>query len=94
VGFRGVMGNKKWILGVWSTVGTQACSYSSYLNEGSSLASLLRAMPIFSWSALVLGSTATLITGAGKSMRSRMHGLSREHRVSPVTVVSQLNCVE
>ncbi|MCY1444602.1 hypothetical protein D9M71_610830 [compost metagenome] len=41
-------------------------------------------MPIFSWSALVFGSTATEITGSGKSMRSRMIGLSMEHRVSPV----------
>ncbi len=41
-------------------------------------------MPIFSWSALVFGSTATEITGSGKSMRSRMIGFSIEQRVSPV----------
>ncbi|MNC35005.1 hypothetical protein D3C75_834700 [compost metagenome] len=53
-------------------------------NDGSSWASLPRAIPIFSWSALVFGSTATEITGSGKSIRSRMIGLSMEHRVSPV----------
>ena len=31
-------------------------------------------MPIFSWSALVLGSTATEITGSGNTMDSRMIG--------------------
>ena len=31
-------------------------------------------MPIFSWSALVLGSTATSMTGSGNSIRSRMIG--------------------
>ncbi|SST11396.1 Uncharacterised protein [Acinetobacter baumannii] len=63
------------------------CAVSSSVftrNDGSSWASLLRAMPIFSWSALVFGSTATEITGSGKSMRSRMIGLSMAHRVSPV----------
>ncbi|MCY1179843.1 hypothetical protein D9M73_202600 [compost metagenome] len=53
-------------------------------NDGSSCASRPRAMPIFSWSALVLGSTAMEITGSGKSMRSRTMGFSRSHRVSPV----------
>ena len=35
-------------------------------NDGSSCARRLSAMPIFSWSALVFGSTATWITGSGK----------------------------
>ncbi|MNS99244.1 hypothetical protein D3C72_1336420 [compost metagenome] len=63
------------------------CAVSSSVRtrkDGSSWASLLKAMPIFSWSALVLGSTATEITGSGKSMRSRMIGLLMSHRVSPV----------
>ena len=51
---------------------------------GSSSASLDRAMPIFSWSALVFGSTATWITGSGKVMESRVIGSLMEHRVSPV----------
>ena len=41
-------------------------------------------MPIFSWSALVLGSTATSITGSGNSIRSRMIGALAAHSVSPV----------
>ena len=40
--------------------------------------------PFFSWSALVLGSTATEITGSGNSIRSRMIGASIAHNVSPV----------
>ena len=53
-------------------------------NEGSSCASLPRAMPIFSWSGLVFGSTATEMTGAGNSILSRMMELAAGHRVSPV----------
>ncbi|MCY1371963.1 hypothetical protein D9M69_591340 [compost metagenome] len=53
-------------------------------NEGSSAARRCRAMPIFSWSALVLGSTACAITGSGKTMRSSMMMASGSHRVSPV----------
>ena len=39
-------------------------------NDGSSCARRPSAMPIFSWSALVLGSTACEITGSGNTMRS------------------------
>ena len=52
---------------------------------GSSSARRWRAMPIFSWSTFVFGSTATLMTGSGKSMFSRRTGLSGAHSVSPVT---------
>ena len=48
------------------------------------LRQLASAMPIFSWSALVLGSTATEITGSGNSIRSSVMALSRSHSVSPV----------
>ncbi len=41
-------------------------------NDGSSWASLPSATPIFSWSALDFGSTATEITGSGNSIRSRV----------------------
>ena len=41
-------------------------------------------MPIFSWSTLVLGSMETWITGSGKSMDSRITGLSSEQIVCPV----------
>ena len=54
------------------------------LKVGSSCMSLPRAMPIFSWSALVLGSIATAMTGSGKFMASRMIGLSSSQIVSPV----------
>jgi len=40
---------------------------------------------IFSRSALLLGSIAILITGSGKSMRSRTIGCFSSQRVSPVT---------
>ena len=53
---------------------------------GSSAARRLSATPIFSWSALVLGSTATSMTGSGNSIRSRMIGLFGSHSVSPVVV--------
>ena len=43
-------------------------------------------MPIFSWSALVLGSMAMEMTGSGKSIASRMIGLSSSQSVSPVVV--------
>ena len=43
-------------------------------------------MPIFSWSALVFGSTATSITGSGNSIRSRITGFWGSHSVSPVVV--------
>jgi len=53
--------------------------------EGSSCASLARPWPIFSRSPFVLGSIEILMTGSGKSMRSRMMGASSAHSVSPVT---------
>ena len=56
------------------------------LKEGSSSASLLRAIPIFSWSALVFGSTEIDITGSGNSILSRITGFSISHRVSQVFV--------
>ena len=54
------------------------------LKVGSSCMSLASAMPIFSWSALVLGSIATAMTGSGKFIASRMTGSSRSQIVSPV----------
>ena len=51
---------------------------------GSSSDSLTSPPESLSWSAFVLGSMATEITGSGKSMASRMMGLSGWHRVSPV----------
>mmetsp|Transcript_11034 Transcript_11034/g.29224 ORF Transcript_11034/g.29224 Transcript_11034/m.29224 type:complete len:234 (-) Transcript_11034:231-932(-) len=57
--------------------------------DGSSAASLISALVILSWSALVLGSTATLITGSGKSIFSRMTGELGSHSVSPVVVSLQ-----
>ena len=41
-------------------------------------------MPSLSWSALVLGSTATEMTGVGKLMDSSTTGLSGSQIVSPV----------
>ncbi len=54
------------------------------LNDGSSLARRCSARPIFSWSALVLGSTATEITGIGMTIFSSVITFSRSHSVSPV----------
>ncbi len=53
---------------------------------GSSSASDWRALPIFSWSAFVFGSTATWITGSGNSRDSSTIGLSGSQSVSPVLV--------
>ena len=53
---------------------------------GSSSASRWIAVPSFSWSLLVFGSIATLMTGAGKVMDSRTTGVSASHSVSPVVV--------
>ena len=53
-------------------------------NDGSSCARRFSAMPIFSWSALVFGSTATWITGSGNSIFSSVMILSGSHSVSPV----------
>ncbi len=41
-------------------------------------------MPIFSWSALVFGSTAWEITGSGKIIRSSVMTFCGSHSVSPV----------
>ena len=54
--------------------------------EGSSSARRWIAMPSFSWSPLDLGSMATWMTGAGKSIDSRMTGFLSSHSVSPVVV--------
>ena len=56
------------------------------LNDGSSLANLPKASPIFSWSALVFGSTAISITGSGNSIGSSKTGLSSSAKVWPVIV--------
>ena len=61
---------------------------SSYFvrNDGSSAAKRANASPILSWSFLDLASTATLMTGSGKSIFSRITALSLSHNVSPVVV--------
>ena len=43
-------------------------------------------MPSLSWSPLVRGSIATLMTGAGNVIDSRITCLAWSHRVSPVVV--------
>ena len=53
---------------------------------GSSSDSEKRALPILSWSALVLGSTATWITGSGKTSSSSTIGCLASQSVSPVRV--------
>src|SRR6267142_2188985 len=53
-------------------------------NVGSSCASRCIATPSLSWSAFVFGSMATEITGAGKSIFSRMICFSSSQSVSPV----------
>ncbi len=53
-------------------------------NVGSSSDSRFSATPIFSWSCLVLGSTRTATTGAGKVMVSSRIGASTSHRVCDV----------
>ena len=55
-------------------------------NVGSSSCSFCSAMASLSWSALVLGSMATSMTGFGNFIASRMIGLSSSHSVSPVRV--------
>ena len=56
------------------------------LKDGSSMASLESAKPNRSWSDLLLGSMAMDMTGSGKSMDSRIMGLSGSHRLWPVMV--------
>ena len=58
-------------------------------NDGSSCARRLSAMPIFSWSTLVFGSTATWITGSGKIIFSSVITLAGSHSVSPVVASLQ-----
>ena len=53
-------------------------------NDGSSCARRFSAMPIFSWSALVFGSTATWITGSGNSIFSSVMIFCGSDSVSPV----------
>ena len=53
---------------------------------GSSSCSFWSAVPSLSWSALVLGSMATSITGLGNFIASRMIALSSSDSVSPVRV--------
>ncbi len=55
-------------------------------NVGSSSARRCSELPSFSSSALVLGSMATMMTGSGNSMDSRMTGLDWSQSVSPVPV--------
>ena len=57
------------------------------VKDGSSATILASATPSFSWSALDFGSMAISMTGAGKSIFSRITGdLIGSHRVSPVRV--------
>ena len=57
---------------------------------GSSSARRVRAEPILSMSALVLGCTASLKMGLGKTMGVSLTGLSWAQRVSPVAVTLSL----
>ena len=64
------------------------CPVSSLVRTwkvGSSSARRASAVDIFSWSALVFGSIATLITGSGNTIVSSLIGLSGAASVSPVT---------
>src|SRR5690625_7880028 len=63
-------------INVWPVSG-----FVSVVNVGSSSANLASACPIRSWSAFVLGSIATEITGAGKSIDSKITKRSEERRV-------------
>ncbi len=53
---------------------------------GSSSERAYRARDSLSWSAFVLGSTATWMTGSGNSRASSTIGRPISHRVSPVVV--------
>ena len=62
-------------------------SWSTWTRKvGSSSASFWSAAPSLSWSAFVLGSIATSITGSGNFIASRMMASLGSHRVSPVLV--------
>ena len=54
---------------------------------GSSAISLARPWPSFSWSALVLGSMASEMTGCGKSIASSSTGCFSSQIVSPVVTL-------
>ncbi len=54
---------------------------------GSSSERRASAVASFSWSALVLGSMASLMTGSGKVIRSRITGSLASASVSPVVVL-------
>ena len=54
---------------------------------GSSWTRRPSAWPIFSWSAFDFGSMASSMTGSGKSIFSRITGLSGSHSVSPVVTL-------
>ncbi len=56
----------------------------STLKVGSSCISLASPWPSFSWSALVFGSTASAMTGAGKLIDSSTTGFCGSQMVSPV----------
>ncbi len=66
---------------VWP-VSSSVCRW----NVGSSSDSRMRASVSLSWSALVLGSMATWMTGSGNSSDSRTIGEFGSHSVSPVVV--------
>ena len=53
---------------------------------GSSSARRPSATDIFCWSDFVFGSTATLMTGSGKTICSSLTGASGAASVSPVTI--------
>ncbi|EJW96807.1 membrane or secreted protein [gut metagenome] len=56
------------------------------MKVGSSSANFNKAVVIFSWSAFVFGSTATLITGSGNTIFSKMNDAFSSANVSPVVV--------
>ena len=60
--------------------------FCSVRNVGSSSASFWIAIPSFSWSALVLGSIATSMTGSGNVIDSSTTWWFESESVSPVVV--------
>jgi hypothetical protein len=66
-------------------LGLAVSSFVATWNVGSSSARRPSATDIFSWSTLVFGSIATLMTGSGNSIDSSLIGLSGAASVSPVT---------
>ena len=69
----------------WIRVWPVSSSDSTW-KVGSSSERRCRLSQSFSWSALVLGSIATAITGSGNSICSSTIGASGAHSVSPVEV--------